>query len=105
MVAFHFMKRRLKTICNSTGKETFLALRLVVLPSDVCVHLVGFQETKKLGTLRQQIENYRLQMQKLESELIKESKRADRAEFDLAKKTEKLTNLDAEIEVDNQQCP
>ncbi|XP_075249122.1 protein Hook homolog 3-like isoform X3 [Convolutriloba macropyga] len=61
------------------------------------------EETKKLTTLRQQVENYRLQMQKLESELMRESKRADRAQFDLDKKAEKVANLEAEIEKSRQE--
>ena len=57
------------------------------------------QETRKLATLRQQVENYRLQMQKLEQQLMHESKRADRAHFDLDKKAEKMEMMETEMEV------
>ncbi|XP_063726997.1 protein Hook homolog 3-like isoform X3 [Symsagittifera roscoffensis] len=56
------------------------------------------EETRKLATLRQQVENYRLQMQKLEQQLMHESKRADRAHFDLDKKAEKMEMMETEME-------
>ena len=59
-----------------------------------------FQELRKSGSLKQQLEVYKRQVLELQSKSTEETKRADKSEFEVKRSQEKLSTLQREKEVE-----
>lgn len=60
---------------------------------------ICFQENKKTGPIKQQLEMYKRQMHELQTKLSEETKRADKGEFENKRWQEKMATLQKEKEV------
>lgn len=78
-----------KTQCK---KETIQGLFLHV----TCFY---YQELRKSGSFKQQLEVYKRQVLELQTKVTEETKRADKSEFEVKRIQEKISTLQREKEV------